>query len=71
VAPSAKLPPVIAKPTYNTPTKNLCAACYITSELASLQGDDLWEKQAWLQELLDAADLQHQAMEPDGEASDA
>jgi hypothetical protein len=56
-APSAKLPPVIAKLTYSTPTKNLHAACYITSKLASLQGDDLREKQAWLQELLDAADL--------------
>jgi hypothetical protein len=30
-APSVKLPPVIAKPTYSTPTKNLRAACYITS----------------------------------------
>jgi hypothetical protein len=29
------------------------------------------EKQAWLQELLDATDLQHQAMESDEEASDA
>jgi hypothetical protein len=56
--PSAKLPPVIAKPTYSTPTKNLRAARYITSELAGLQGEDLREKQAWLQELLDAADLQ-------------
>jgi hypothetical protein len=37
--------------------KNLCAAHYITSELASLQGDDLREKQARLQELLDTADL--------------
>jgi hypothetical protein len=57
-APSAKLPPVIAKPTYSTPMKNLRAAHYITSELAGLQGEDLREKQAWLQELLDAADLQ-------------
>jgi hypothetical protein len=57
-APSAKLPPVIAKPTYSMPTKNLHAACYITSELAGLQGDDLWEKQARLWELLNAADLQ-------------
>jgi hypothetical protein len=56
-APSAKLPPIIAKPTYSTPTKNLHAACYITSELAGLQGEDLREKQAQLQELLDAADL--------------
>jgi hypothetical protein len=39
------------------PTKNLRAACYITSELAGLQGEDLREKQARLQELLDAADL--------------
>jgi hypothetical protein len=61
-APSAKLPPVIAKPTYSTPTKNLCAARYITSELAKLQGEDLREKQARLQELLDAADLPQQAM---------
>jgi hypothetical protein len=67
-APSAKLPPVIAKPTYSTPTKNLHAARYITSELAGLQGEDLREKQARLQELLDAADLQQQAMEPNGEA---
>jgi hypothetical protein len=57
-APSAKLPPVITKPTYSTPTKNLHAACYITSELAGLQGEDLREKQTRLQELLDAADLQ-------------
>jgi hypothetical protein len=69
-APSAKLPPVIAKPTYSTPMKNLRAARYITSELAGLQGEDLREKQAQLQELLDAADLQQQAMEPHGEASD-
>jgi hypothetical protein len=68
-APSAKLPPVIAKPTYRTPTKNLHATRYITSELAGLQGEDLWEKQAWLQELLDTADLQQQAMEPNGDAS--
>jgi hypothetical protein len=51
------------------PTKNLRAARYITSELAGLQGEDLREKQARLQELLDAADLQQQAMEPNGEAS--
>jgi hypothetical protein len=68
-APSAKLPPVIAKPTYNMPTKNLSVARYITSELAGLQGEDLREKQARLQELLDAADLQQQAMEPHREAS--
>jgi hypothetical protein len=36
VAPSAKLPPVIAKPTYSMPTKNLHATRYITSELAGL-----------------------------------
>jgi hypothetical protein len=57
-ASSARSPPVIAKPTYSTPTKNLRAARYITSELAGLQGDALWEKQARLQELLDATDLQ-------------
>jgi hypothetical protein len=67
--PSAKLPPIIAKPTYSTPTKNVRAASYITSELAGLQGEDLREKQARLQELLDAADLQQQAMEPNGEVS--
>jgi hypothetical protein len=58
VAPSAKSPPVIAKPTHSTPTKNIHAARYITFELAGLQGDDLREKQARLQELLDTADLQ-------------
>jgi hypothetical protein len=68
-SPSAKLPPIITKPTYSTPTKNLRAACYITSELDGLQGEDLREKQAWIQELLDAADLQQQAMELRGEAS--
>jgi hypothetical protein len=47
-APSAKSPPVITKPTYSTPIKNLRAARYITSELAGLQGDDLREKQARL-----------------------
>jgi hypothetical protein len=56
--PSAKLPPIITKPTYSTPTKNLRAACYITSELDGLQGEDLREKQARIQKLLDAADLQ-------------
>jgi hypothetical protein len=56
--PSAKLPLVITKPTYSMPTKNLHAACYITSELDGLQGEDLREKQAQIQELLDAADLQ-------------
>jgi hypothetical protein len=45
VAPSARSPPIIAKPTYNTPTKNLHATRYITSELASLQGEELREKQ--------------------------
>jgi hypothetical protein len=68
-APLVKLPPVIAKPTYSTPTKKLRAARYITSELAGLQGEDLRKKQAWLQELLDATDLQQQAMELHGEAS--
>jgi hypothetical protein len=57
-APSVKLPLIITKPTYSTPTKNLRAACYITSELDGLQGEDLREKQARIQELLDAADLQ-------------
>jgi hypothetical protein len=68
-APSARSPPVIAKPTYNMATKNLRASCYITSKLAGLQGEELREKQARLQELLNTADLQQQAMEPDGEAS--
>jgi hypothetical protein len=57
VAPSAKSPLVIAQPTYNTPTKNLRVARYITSELAGLQGKDLREKQARLQEILNTADL--------------
>jgi hypothetical protein len=69
VAPSVKLPPIITKPTYSTPTKNLRAAHYITSELDGLQVEDLREKQARIQELLDTADLQQQAMEPRGEAS--
>jgi hypothetical protein len=68
-APSAKLPPIITKPTYSTPTKNLRAARYITSELDGLQGEDFQEKHARIQELLNAADLQQQAMEPCGEAS--
>jgi hypothetical protein len=68
-APSAKLPPIITKPTYSMPTKNLRATRYITSELDGLQGEDMWEKQARIQELLDAADLQQQAMEPREEAS--
>jgi hypothetical protein len=68
-APSARSPPVIAKLTYSTPTKNLRAARYITSELGGLQGKELQEKKAWLQELLNTDDLQQQAMEPDGEAS--
>jgi hypothetical protein len=68
-APSAKLPPIITKPTYRMPTKNLRAARYITSELDGLQGEDLREKQAWIQELLDAADLQQRAMKPHGEES--
>jgi hypothetical protein len=67
-APSARLPPIINKPTYSTPIKNLCTARYITSELDGLQGKNLWEKQAQIQELLDTADLQQQAMEPRGEA---
>jgi hypothetical protein len=45
-APSAKLPPIINKPTYSMPTKNLRTTCYITSELDGLQGEDLREKQA-------------------------
>jgi hypothetical protein len=57
-APSARLPPIISKPTYSLPMKNLRAARYITSELDGLQGEDLREKQARIQELLDAADLQ-------------
>jgi hypothetical protein len=57
VAPSAKLPPIITKPTYSTPTKKLRTARYITSELDGLQGEDLREKQARIQELLNAADL--------------
>jgi hypothetical protein len=57
-APSAKLPPIINKPTYSTPMKNLRATRYITSELGGLQGEDLWEKQAQIQELLDTANLQ-------------
>jgi hypothetical protein len=68
-SPSARLPPIITKPTYSTPTKNLRAARYITSELDGLQGEDLREKQARIQELLDATDLQQQEMEPRGEAS--
>jgi hypothetical protein len=68
-APSARLPPIISKPTYSTPTKNLRAAWYITSELDGLQGEDLREKKARIQELLDTADLQQQAMDPHGEAS--
>jgi hypothetical protein len=68
-SPSARLPPNISKPTYNMPTKNLHAVRYITSKLDGLQGEDLREKQAQIQELLDAADLQQQAMDPRGEAS--
>jgi hypothetical protein len=68
-APSARQLPIINKPTYSTPMKNLHAARYITSELDGLQGEDLREKQARIQELLDAADLQQQAMDPRGEAS--
>jgi hypothetical protein len=36
-APLVKSPPVIAKPTYSTPMKNLRAVRYITSELAGLR----------------------------------
>jgi hypothetical protein len=61
--------PIIAKPTYSTPTKNLHATRYISSELTGLQGEELQEGQAWLQELLNAADLQQQAMEPEEDAS--
>jgi hypothetical protein len=56
-APSAKLPPIINKPTYSTPMKNHRAARYITSELDGLQGEDLREKQARIQKLLNAANL--------------
>jgi hypothetical protein len=57
-APSAKLPPIINKPTYSMPTKNLRATRCITSELDGPQGEDLREKQVRIQELLNAADLQ-------------
>jgi hypothetical protein len=63
-----KLLLIITKPTYSMPMKNLRAALYITSELDGLQGEELREKQARIQELLDAADLK-QAMETRGEAS--
>jgi hypothetical protein len=69
VAPSVRPSPIIAKPTYSTPTKNLHATRYISSELTGLQGEELQEGQAWLQEILNAADLQQQAMEPDEDAS--
>jgi hypothetical protein len=62
MAPPARLPPVIAKPTYNSSSKNLRAVRYIASELAGLQGEDLREKQARLQELLSTAELQQAAM---------
>jgi hypothetical protein len=39
------------------PTKNLRDARYITSELAGLQGEELREKQARLQEFLNTADV--------------
>jgi hypothetical protein len=39
-APLAKLPPIINKPTYSMPMKNLHDARYITSELDGLQGED-------------------------------
>jgi hypothetical protein len=38
--------------------KNLRVARYISADLAGLQGEELREKQAWLQELLNTADLQ-------------
>jgi hypothetical protein len=56
-APLARSPLVIAKPTYSTPMKNLHAARYISSELAGLQGDELREKQARLQELLSTGEM--------------
>jgi hypothetical protein len=67
--PSVKLPPIITKPTYSMPTKNLRAVRYITSELDGLQGEDFWEKQGQMLELLNTADLQQQAMEPRREVS--
>jgi hypothetical protein len=45
-APSAKLPPIINKPTYSMPTKNLHTVHYIASELDGLQSEDLRETQA-------------------------
>jgi hypothetical protein len=60
--PPARPPPVIAKPTYSSSSKNLRDAHYIVSELAGLQGEDLREKQAHLQELLSTAELQQAAM---------
>jgi hypothetical protein len=53
-----KLPPIINKLTYSMPTKNLRIVRYITSKLDGLQREDLQEKQARIQELLNAADLQ-------------
>jgi hypothetical protein len=69
VAPLARLPPVIAKPTYSPPSKNLWVARYITTKLAGLKSEEFREKQARLQELLSSAELQQEAMGPTGEAS--
>jgi hypothetical protein len=66
MAPLARSPPVITKPTYSSPSKNLRVACYIATELAGLQGEELREKQARLQELLRTAELQQEAMGPAG-----
>jgi hypothetical protein len=57
VAPPARSPLVIAKPTYSSPSKNLRAARYIATELAGLRGEELREKQARIQELLNTAEL--------------
>jgi hypothetical protein len=69
--PLTKLPPIIAKPTYGSPSKNLRATRYITTKLAGLLGEELREKQARLQELLITADQQQEAMKPAEEASDS
>jgi hypothetical protein len=69
MAPPTRPPPIIAKPDYSSPSKNLRAARYIASELADLQGEELHEKQARLQELLSTAELQQETMWPAGEAS--
>jgi hypothetical protein len=62
MAPPTRPPPVIAKPTYSSSSKNLWATRYIASKLAGLQGEDLRKKQARLQELLSTAELQQAAM---------